>query len=68
MNAKLRKKTRETVEKIHADMQTDPTLRKAVKENPVRVLADRGLDLKEIIRVYDTGWRGWCPGGSPTLA
>jgi len=68
MNAKLRKKTRETITKLHADMLADPKVHEAVKKNPIRVLAARGLDLDEIIKVHDTGWReGWCPGGSPTF-
>jgi hypothetical protein len=69
MDAKLRKKTRETIAKLHADMLADPEVHKALKKNPIRVLVERGLDLDQIVEVHDAGWReGWCPGGSATNA
>jgi len=67
MNAKLQKKTRDVLAQIQADMQKDPKLREAAKNNPIRVLRDRGLNLEEMIAAYDTR-EHWCPAGSPTLA
>jgi hypothetical protein len=64
MKAKLRQTARKTIEKIHADMKTDAALRQAAKDNPVRVLADRGLKLDDIIAAYDA--EDWCPQGSTT--
>ncbi len=63
MSANTRKKIRDTIKKIRADMEDDPILRKAVKENHIRVLHERGgLNLGEIIMAHDMG--GWCPGST----
>lgn len=67
MNAKLKKKTRDALAQMQADMRKDPKLREAAKNNPVRVLRDRGLNLEEMVAAYDAREQ-WCPAGSPTLA
>jgi len=59
MDAKIRTKIRNAVDKIHSDMNNDPELRKQVAQNHVRVLAERGgLSLPEIVAAHDM----WCEG------
>jgi hypothetical protein len=70
MDAKHRKKARDAIKKIRADMEINPKLRKAVKQNYIRVLAEHGkLNLAEIIEAHDTrcqGSAGSCPATSLT--
>ena len=59
MDAKTQSKIRNAVKKIHADMESDPEVRKQVAQNHIRVLAERGgLSLPEIIAAHDL----WCEG------
>jgi len=59
MDAKTQTKIRKAVEKIHAQMKSDPELRKQVAQNHIRVLAERGgLNLHDIIAAHDM----WCEG------
>jgi hypothetical protein len=67
MDRERRTKIRKTVKKISADMKKDPDLRRRVKKNPIRVLAEKGgLNLDEIIQAHDM----WCEGttGRCTIA
>lgn len=69
MGKKPGKNVRETIKKIREDMKTDPALRKAVKNNHIRVLASYDLELPEIIEAYDQRCRGaggTCPATSMT--
>ena len=69
MDEKSREKVRKTLAKIRQDMKTDPVLRRAVKKNHIRVLANYNLKLPEIIEAHDQRCRGaggTCPATSMT--
>jgi hypothetical protein len=46
-------KVRRIVDQLKADAQQDPAIRQRVVENAPKVLAQRGLNLDEVIEAHD---------------